>query len=161
MSIDLGTSGDFNDLYADSPMMPEVVYLELDLDSLLQLGQSVILTNPTMQTCTIENTFLMVNDVMPKPCFYDPPQSNTPVFSPGPFLDLPGPIHVPPLGMYPGIPALLSSSGDSSSSGVHFLPSHTTLISSKVAKGKCKGKTSAKVSLLSASAAANRKSKVA
>ncbi|KAI5993287.1 hypothetical protein EDD15DRAFT_2196713 [Pisolithus albus] len=73
MSIDLSISADFNDLYADSSMMPEVAYPELDLDSLLQLRGNVVLTNPAMQSCAIENMFSLLNGVhMPKPCFYDP-----------------------------------------------------------------------------------------
>ncbi|KAI6021353.1 hypothetical protein PISMIDRAFT_22062 [Pisolithus microcarpus 441] len=63
MSINLGISGDFDDLYADSSMMPEVAYLELDLDSLLQLRGNIISTNPAMQSCAIENTFSLLNDV--------------------------------------------------------------------------------------------------
>ncbi|KAI5999248.1 hypothetical protein EDD15DRAFT_2363331 [Pisolithus albus] len=171
MSVDLGTSGDFDDLYADSSMMPDVAYPALDLDSLLQLGQNVVSTNPAMQSCAIENTFSVLNDVMPTPCFYDTPQSNAPVFSPslGPFSDYPtaihNGIHLPPSGMYSSIPTLpSSSSGDSSSSGVHLSTSHTTLVSSKVAKGKSKGRTSSRSkasSSLSANAAANRRSKLA
>ncbi|KAI5985523.1 hypothetical protein EDD15DRAFT_2200612 [Pisolithus albus] len=165
MSVDLGVNGDFDDLYADSSMMPEVVYPELDLDNLLQLGGNVVSTNPAMQSCAIENTFSLLNDAMPKPCFYDPPQSDAPLFPPGPLSDLPDPIHVPPLGMYPGIHTLpSSSSGDSSSSGVHLSTSRTTLVSAKVAKAKSKGRTSARSKAstsLSATAAANRRSKQA